>query len=471
MKSTISLKIIILELCVAVSIMFVFAIFSYFTQKSGLYKEFDQRVALASERLASNLAEPVWNFNKDQGAQLIEQELVDVVGYLAVASDVAGTFVALRKELSVDDNGDEVFVYNPLSNEELEDYIAKKRFVEKDIAREGSVIGSLKFFPDDTYIHEQLRSSILSLFLQTVVLVLLLGLSIFLIVKFLFKRMNSAVVIARDIANGNLTNSIKISGSDEITDLLSAMNDMSTNLKKVVGGVKNASKNVYESSKKMKNSAEHIADAANSQAAATEEVSSSIEEISSNIQQTAENSIETEKLAKNVAQNAEESTETVMKSVNSVMNISEKIKVIGDIAKQTNLLALNAAIEAARAGEAGRGFAVVASEVRRLADKSRIAAEDIGLISADTISLAQDASEKLRVLAPDMKKNAEFVRDIMLASTEESAGVKEISISIESLSEITQTNTSSAEDLLAVASLLAQESLSLEKSVDFFKLN
>ena len=96
--------------------------------------------------------------------------------------------------------------------------------------------------------------------------------------------------------------------------------------------------------------------------------------MTANIRQNADNSMQTEKIAQQTAKDALEGGAAVGKTVGAMKEIAEKIMIIEEIARQTNLLALNAAIEAARAGEHGKGFAVVAAEVRKLAERSQIAA-------------------------------------------------------------------------------------------------
>ena len=113
-----------------------------------------------------------------------------------------------------------------------------------------------------------------------------------------------------------------------------------------------------------------------------------------------ENAKVTDGMASKAASEAADGGQAVMQTVEAMKSIADKIGIIDDIAYQTNLLALNAAIEAARAGDHGKGFAVVAAEVRKLAERSQVAAQEIGDLAGSSVKQAERAGNLLNEMVP-----------------------------------------------------------------------
>ncbi len=273
------------------------------------------------------------------------------------------------------------------------------------------------------------------------------------------------------ISKGDLTRDIRIDSGDEIGDMAVKLNTMIENIRKTVIGVKSTSGNVIVSSQELQNSSEQISQGTTQQAASAEEASSSVEEMNATIRQNAENAQQTEKIAIKSAADAIESGKAVSETVGAMREIAGKISIIEEIARQTNLLALNAAIEAARAGEHGKGFAVVAAEVRKLAERSQVAASEISHLSATSVEVAEKAGQMLAKLVPDIQQTAALVQEISAASNEQSQGAGQINAAIQELNQVIQQNAGAAEEMASTADKLASQADELERSVAFFKLN
>jgi methyl-accepting chemotaxis protein len=131
-----------------------------------------------------------------------------------------------------------------------------------------------------------------------------------------------------------------------------------------------------------------------------------MEEMSSAVKQNADNAQQTAAIANKSSRDGEDGGRAVAETVKAMKSIAEKIGIIEEIARQTNMLALNAAIEAARAGEHGKGFAVVAAEVRKLAERSQIAAKEISSVSTSSVEIAERAGKILGDIVPGIQKTA-----------------------------------------------------------------
>ncbi len=305
-----------------------------------------------------------------------------------------------------------------------------------------------------------------------VILAIVLGIALTLmIVRYLSMTLRTAANLAHSVASGDLSQTVEVTNHDEIGNVVSALNDMVTNLRRVAREVTTAATNVATGSEEMSATAGQVAQGAGEQSAATEESTAAMEEMAASVQQNSDNAQQTDKLASKASVDAQTSGTAVGETLVAMKNIAEKIGIIEEIARKTDLLALNAAVEAARAGEHGKGFAVVASEVRKLAERSSIAAAEISQLSRSGVMLAEGAGTMLSHLVPDIRKTAELVQEVSAAGREQSTGIDQTNKALQDLDRVTQQNAAAAEQMAATATELSGQAQQLQTAVAFFKID
>ncbi|MEM1167469.1 MAG: methyl-accepting chemotaxis protein [Planctomycetota bacterium] len=357
------------------------------------------------------------------------------------------------------------------------------------------------------------RSEVTLILLAVIGLCFVIGVATaYLLSTAITKPINAVVARLREIANGDgdLTVRLRERGTDEFSELGKSFNTFVKKIAEVVDSVKEIGEGVASQSEVVAQTSGEIATRLGEQEEQATNVSVAMEQMNQTVTDIARNSADAAQSGETNRTAVEEGVGAVTSTVNEVEaiamevrnsaasvtelgrkseQIGEIIAVINDIADQTNLLALNAAIEAARAGEHGRGFAVVADEVRKLAERTTTATEQVtasiqeiqgGTSTAvDTINASTARAEKGVELASAAGQTFESIRSsndglqtmvagIAAATEQQSATSVHIAESILKISNLTQDSASGARTANEAAQDLNAKALKLRESVARF---
>jgi methyl-accepting chemotaxis protein len=325
-------------------------------------------------------------------------------------------------------------------------------------------------------------------------------------------RIVRATTAIERLAAKDLTTDVEVDGSDEIGHLNEALNASMGSMRQVLRSVAQGADTLSSATSEISARAVQTAGNANTQssktnqiAAAAHQMTATIGEISHNAESaanasrvsadTAAQGGEVMQAAAVTMQKIAEATNLVSEKMASLAHRSEEIgnvvNVIQEISEQTNLLALNAAIEAARAGEHGRGFAVVAGEVRRLAERTKGATEEIAgtirSIQEETRATLEVMQESRRSVESGMEETARArhslasiiesskqvehqIQMIATAATEQASASSEISESAGHISQLATENAQGAEEAVEALKNLSQLAGELDSIIRQFRL-
>jgi methyl-accepting chemotaxis protein len=288
------------------------------------------------------------------------------------------------------------------------------------------------------------------------------------------------------VADGDLTVDVDEKAEMYVGDykaIYESLTSIKTSLQATMEQIDLAAEQVTSGSEQVSIGASNLSEGSTSQASSVAQLASNIRTIADLINANADDAANASGLTNKAGQamgDANVSMESLVIAMNEIADLSEEIKKINktieDIAFQTNILALNAAVEAARAGAAGKGFAVVADEVRNLAGKSQEAAKSTTELIENTVLAIQKGNELVSDVANkmnDVSASAGAVAQINGKISEESKNtaisINEITVGIDQISNIVQTNSATSQQSAAAAEELAGQANTLKNLIEAFK--
>ncbi|UCH80094.1 MAG: methyl-accepting chemotaxis protein [Nitrospiraceae bacterium] len=450
------------------------------------------------DTLVSNVHNEMENHNLSEDA-VKEMETFNkgYKGFLAVAERLKKVYLNNQPD-EVEDLYDEYLDYKPLIFKSID-----------------SLSEQIKYNVRDQYEQSQknTKSQVKIIFVLAVSGIGLFALLALLILRSINRPIRKVVQAAEEVARGDLTHTIKIDANDEMGIMADQLNNMIQNLQTSFGTIVSSVKKVVVNAEGLSELADKLFHDAEEEHTKGNQVAVASTEMSQTILDMAKNSADASDATKESFNSATTGKDIVNQSVASITKLSsyvektsEKIKglgnhlkdigeivsVIQDIANQTNLLALNAAIEAARSGEHGRGFAVVANEVKKLAERTAMATDEIAektvmiqresddsiatmekgkKLAEESVANASRAGEALQQIVESSDRAMDMVQNIATATEEQSAASEEVSQSMEQISGIISENFKLAEQMKKSVTDLAFLAQDITAQTSSFRIN
>ena len=284
------------------------------------------------------------------------------------------------------------------------------------------------------------------------------------------RSINKIVELLKTVSTGDFTKLDGKSSTDEIGLMIDNYNILLSKISSIIRNVNSSSMQLVIVAKQLSSVSVQIAQNANNQAGTTEAIANSMENMITMVNSNTQNATITEKTTQKSVKEIEQSNKAFIETIEAITKISNKTAMINDISFQTNILSLNASIEAARAGNAGKGFAVVGQEVRKLAEKSKLASDEITELSENGSLISKIADKKLKELIPEITKSAKLVNNIVVSSKKQQKNANTINTSVQQLTQTTTENSSTAEEMATSAEELTAQAEKLKNIISDFKI-
>lgn len=289
--------------------------------------------------------------------------------------------------------------------------------------------------------------------------------------------------VLEEMGRGNFNVNTNIEYIGDFLPIRNAIDKIKLNLSEAINKISISTEQVYDGVNQLKSGAANLSEGATDQSAAVEQLTATIEGISQQVNHNAKNTVNASDKVNNIVSRIMDSNIQMQKMMGAMAEISSRsreigeiVKTIDEIAEQTNLLSLNASIEAARAGEAGRGFAVVANEVKGLAEQSSQSVNNTTILVDNCINaisvgtrLAEETADILIKIAEDAKEITGVVNEISNETQGQAEAVNQITLGMEQISEVIQSNSAAADETAASGESIARLALELDKLVGEFQ--
>lgn len=448
-------------------LMILFGFITYDQQSKNLIAKLEKKSDVETVKLQRGISGPLYGFDMETVEELLKLEITDfdILSAQLVFPDntIVGYIISANEPTRYDSTTDvQTRLDMAYSHKEME------------INMYDQSLGSLHLYFSDGPLKAELRTSTGRTIIEIIVVIVIISLLTFIVSHLQLRPINNFSKILSKVSSGDFREDPLLNEyskrNDEIGILALNVLEMVESLEDIVQKVLQSSLSLNENSDVISGTSQRVSVGSTEQASIAEEVSSSIEQIGENLKNNSETSDGTNKIAQKAAEKAEQSLNITRGAVVAVKKIAEKILIVEEIASQTNLLALNAAIEAARAGESGKGFAVVAAEVRKLAERTKIAAKEITQLSSDTVNETTMAGDMLDELVPEISKTSDLINEINASSSESSLAVQEIVSGMVQLADVISSNANMAEELYSSAGFLQGQSEDLNKLMEYFKI-